>query len=170
MLNVLYLNLPVPLLLLCTLVCQAQFDIFLAMNKGGKVKRLYFYEGTDISIKVHDDRTLYTGKLTGFKKDAIILDKTDIPIKEIRMLKLKKKLGINSLFGKFSEGLLVSSIGYLSFDLLNGRYFNYNSVVYHSTPYTVGSLLLGAWIFHQLTIRRHRIRGKKSLQIIDLRN
>jgi hypothetical protein len=87
--------LPPFLLLLCladaTSWAQGRY---LVLDKPGKVKRLRFRVGDEVSIKLKDDRREYRDVITHVTDTSIVIMGTDVPLSGIRAVVVRREAGL----------------------------------------------------------------------------
>jgi len=67
---------------------------YLVLDKPGKVKRLRFRPGDEISIKLKDDRREYQDVITHVTDTSIMIMSTDVPLRNIRAIVVRREAGL----------------------------------------------------------------------------
>lgn len=157
--------LPPFLLLLCladtTLCAQGRY---LALDKPGKVKRLRFRVGDEVSIKLKDDRREYRDVITHVTDTSIVLMGTDVPLSGIRAVVVRREAAMARAAVKIlpRAGLLY---------ILAATYnpiFRGESPDYHWSNVKVGAIVGGSGLLLVPLLRRtYRLNDFRRLRVLQ---
>ncbi|NJO03985.1 MAG: hypothetical protein HC880_21960 [Bacteroidia bacterium] len=103
---------------------------FLALEKGGKVKRIRFNVGDEILFILNEDDRIYKAPITAIREDTLIVFETEIPIKDIAYIILRPNRPLVRLL---SSVLLIGGIGYFLADLVNHSFSLFRETIVAST-------------------------------------
>lgn len=141
---------------------------YLVLDKPGKVTRLRFYAGTQISFKLTGEKRIYTGKIDAIGKQSIVIFNTELPIRDIRKVRVPQRAPMGKFLYGLGSGLrgigsLFALIGggnyLLTQDKENGRVTAQAGVAL----FGVGQLFRG---FNRRTYKINQNRQLKTIEII----
>ncbi|MFN2422565.1 MAG: hypothetical protein ABR572_02205 [Cryomorphaceae bacterium] len=109
------------LFILLPLVCEAQMQPFLLLEKPGTKKRIRYYTGDDISFKLEDQPNFNEGHISGFRGSLFYVGQgTPILLKDVEAVADRSKVpGVR----KWSKGVLLVVPSFFVFSAAN-NYFN----------------------------------------------
>jgi small nuclear ribonucleoprotein (snRNP)-like protein len=135
----------------------------LGLDKKGKVKRIHFYEGSTIKIKLTDNEKV-SGTLNGIFDSSFVIDGRKILMSEVAVVYSTRKAM------RFVGGaLMVAGAFYISVDIINNllnysaRGYIVSNSVWQPTLIAVGS---GAILFYFST-RRSKVKDRGNFKIYN---
>ena len=141
---------------------------YLVLDKPGKVSRLRFYPGTQLTFKLTDDKRLYTGKIDAVRKRSIVIFNTELPIRDIRKIKVAQRAPMGQfLYGLGSgirgAGTLFTLIGGGNYLFTDDRENGRVTFLAGLSALGVGQLFRG---FNRRTYKINEYRQLKTIEII----
>lgn len=133
---------------------------FLALEKGGKVKRIRFYEGQRLHFRLKNDPFKYKPVIQEIGKDYIKVNDTALDLDEISSVTLYPKRRFIGLLSKF---FLYAGVGYFLIDMVNHSFEPTRETA------IVSSSLIGPGLALALTLkpRNVRLNEKRYLKTIQ---
>jgi hypothetical protein len=158
------------LLFIILLVCCvappifSQGEKYLALDKPGRVKRIRFYMGDELTFKLKGDKTMYSSTIEAVGDSTITIRETQIPIKDIALIKLPKEAGFinQAIYILPRAGIL-----YFLADTFNPVFRGGSPDVSRSGIVVGGSFIAGGLILKLLNKRKFRINNYRSLRILE---
>jgi hypothetical protein len=77
-----------PLLVLSTMDLRAQGGFLIYHAPGGYNRRVYFYPGDELSIRLKPDPEFYTGRLTGIRDTFFTMNQIPVFVSQISSIRL----------------------------------------------------------------------------------
>lgn len=150
------------LLLLCCAGIHAQK--ILVFDKGGKEKRVRYYEGDLISFKKMDG-TPISSPITLMRDSFILVLGEKVLLSDIKSIKKTHK---HDGFRLFSGVFYTASAAFFSIDSFN-RIINSENPVVRRGNIRTSSILFGtATIMSIIANRSYRMNDKRNLRILDI--
>jgi len=147
-----------------SLCIEGNAQRIVAFDKKGKVKRVKYYEGELIKLKLLSKEVL-VGSITQVTDTNFRIELREVELDSVKIVYNTQKLFGFKLLGKV---LITAGTLYLSVDSFNRLINNEGPIVSESTI-KAGSLLIGGGVISTLIARRpYRISKKRPLKIIDL--
>ncbi|KAA5549434.1 LSm family protein [Adhaeribacter rhizoryzae] len=140
---------------------------YLVLDKPGKVSRIRFYPGSQISFKITNDKRLYAGKLEAVRKQSIVIFNTELPIREIRKIKVVQRAPA----GRFLYGLGsgIRGVGSLFTLIGGGNYLFTNDKENGRVTALAGLSALGVGqLFRGFNRRTYNINKNRQLKTIQI--
>ncbi|MDX2301758.1 MAG: hypothetical protein NW226_03115 [Microscillaceae bacterium] len=133
---------------------------FLALEKGGKIKRVRFYEGERLYFRLKDDQMRYKPVIEEIGKDYIKVNNTALHLNEIASVTLYPERRLIRLMSQF---LVIAGTGYFLIDMVNHSF----STTRESA--IVSSSLASTGLALSLTLKPRKIRlnNKRYLKTIQ---
>lgn len=135
----------------------------LGLDKKGKVKRIHFYEGSHIKIKLTDNEKV-SGTLNGIFDSSFVIDGRKILMSEVAVVYSTRKAM------RFIGGaLMVAGAFYFSVDVINNtlnysaRGYLVSNSVWQPTLIAVGS----GGILYFFSTRRSKVKGRGNFKIYN---
>lgn len=133
------------------------------LNNG---RRIRFYVGDLIALKVNKKDTLYKGRIELIEDSSIWVDNIEVKINTIS--KIYDARG-RRWAGFISSILFRGGIGFLLIDVVN-RTINSENPIFHPTTLLVSGSAIGAGlILVPFKEKKYRINNKNTVKIIDLK-
>lgn len=155
----------IPLLLtffLCMPFLQAQKII--ALDKGGRVKRIKYYTGDFISLKTSNKGKI-EGTIFSIFDSSFVVNTDTILLKDVRSVKQTQR---NYGFRLMGSVTAIAGTAYLSLTSFNRAINNDSPVVSESALKVSGSFLGVAIISKLIANRSFKVSEKRPLKILDL--
>jgi len=147
-----------------SLCVQTKAQRILAFDKRGKVKRVKYYEGNLIKLKLLSGEILQ-GDLTQIADSSFKLGIRNVKLDSVKIVYNTQKLLGFKLAGKI---FMTAGTAYFAVASFN-RTINNDSPVFSESSVKTSGLLLGAGIICKLIAKRpYRISKKRPLKILDL--
>lgn len=157
------------ILLIFSLQATAQKILALDIMRFGKLKRVEYYRGDKIALKVKGSRKIYEGKLVAIGDSGFIVaskkSSDTIRLSHVRMI-LKSRA--NHLTEAFSKALVIFGVGFTSLDVVNNLLNNENTIVKPRAVITSACAISAGLLLKLYEIKRHRLGKRKKLTVIDL--
>lgn len=133
------------------------------LNNG---KRIRFYIGDLIALKIHKKDTLYNGRIELIEDSAIWVDNIEVKINTIS--KIYDARG-RKWAGFISSILFRGGIGFFLIDVVN-RTINSENPIFHPTTLLVSGSAIGAGLLLvPFKEKKYRIKNKTTVKILDLK-
>jgi hypothetical protein len=140
---------------------------FLALEKQGRIKRVRFYIGDEIHIKLKGDHTKYSPIITALGKDYVETFGTKIPLKEIQSITVFKD---DWLVHQGSYFLPIAGAGYFVMDMVNPLFSgNSNREAFsidRRTVITSSVLMLTGFALNLFKKRTFRLHERRYLKVM----
>ena len=137
---------------------------FLALDKGGKSKRIKFFNGDYIHLTTNEKESVF-GQIDLLKDSSLIIASREIYIQDIKSIHLKDRYYGLSLISNLSW---VAGLGYFALDSGNRLINKENPIIQEGTIKT-GVIFLGVSLLSKsITNRTFRIKNRHRLKIIDI--
>lgn len=137
---------------------------FLAIDKGGRVKRIKFFESDFIHLKTNSD-SIVSGQITRLKDTSFVVERTEVSLSSIKYVSFSDK---NYGLKLISTLAFTAGIGYFTLDSGN-RLINNDQPIVHNNAVKVGSIFMGvAFLSKVLSARKFRIGARHPIKIIDI--
>ncbi|GEO02388.1 hypothetical protein AAE02nite_00520 [Adhaeribacter aerolatus] len=139
----------------------------LVLDKPGKVSRIRFYPGTTLTFKLTDDKRLYTGKLDAVRKKSILIFNTELPIRDIRKVRVVQRAPM----GRFLYGLGggIRGAGSLFTLIGGGNYLLTDDKENGRVTAQAGLALFGlGQLFRGFNRRTYKINQHRQLKTIEI--
>ncbi|MFT4755267.1 MAG: hypothetical protein ACI85Q_002835 [Salibacteraceae bacterium] len=135
----------------------------LGLDKSGRVKRIHFYEGHSIRVKLITNEKI-SGKLDGIFDSSFVIDGRKILLSEVTTVFSTRKT-LRFLGG----ALMVSGAFYFTLDALNNL-FNYSTkgYVFSNSVWAPSAAAAGSGaILYYFSIRRTPVHGQNNFRIYN---
>ena len=135
----------------------------LGLDKGGKIKRIHFYEGHHIKVKLEDNEKV-SGTLTGIFDSSFVIDGRKILLSEVAMVYSTRKT-MRFLGGAF----MVAGAFYFSLDAINNL-LNYSArgYVFSNSVWAPSAIAVGSGaILYYFSIRRTKVKDQENFKIYN---
>ena len=152
------------LLLLGIISMDLHAQRILAFDKRGIVKRIRYYEGDFIKLKLSSGEIL-TGDLRTLKASSFVINGQIVHKDSVTKVYNTQKLYGFKLFGSI---LMTTGIAYFSVDSFN-RLINKDSPIVAESSIKASGVLLGMGLVSSLIANKsYKISKRRPLKIIDL--
>jgi hypothetical protein len=146
----------------CIPFLQAQKII--ALDKGGRVKRIKYYTGDFISLKTWQKEKI-EGTIFSIYDSSFVVGTDTIFLREVRAVKNTQR---NYGFRLLGSASAIAGAAYLPLTTFN-RTINDDSPIVSESALKVSGSFLGVAIISKLIANRHyKISEKRPLKILDL--
>lgn len=135
----------------------------IGLDKKGKVKRLHFYEGTRIKIKLVDNERI-SGKIYAIYDSSFVIDGRKIPMSEVATV-----YSVRPTMRFIGGALMVSGAFYFTLDAVNNL-LNYEArgYVFSNSVWAPAAIAVGSGlILYYFSTRRTKVYGKSNFRIFD---
>lgn len=136
---------------------------FLQMERVGKVKVKKYYIGDDLTYRINDDDTWYSGTIQDLKVDEgiILFENRFVRIEDIRVIRKRRtwSRAVGRNMYNFAAGWLLFSAG----GTLVGWDFEWDSVLIPAAAASTGFLIQKLFKY-----KRYKIGKKRRLRMLDL--
>ena len=135
----------------------------LGLDKSGKVKRIHYYAGDHLKIKLLDKEKV-SGRLDAIFDSSFVIDGRKILLSEVSTVYSTRK-AMRFLGG----ALMVSGTFYFGIDAIN-NILNYNSRGYivSNSVWLPSAIMVGTGgILYLLSVRRTKVTGKGNFRIFN---
>ena len=137
---------------------------FLSLDKGGKIKRIKFYEGDYIHIKTVDHLS-HHGVISQLLDSSFILNNQEVFINEVSSVVFKNKsYGLNLISGVS----FLAGIGYFAIDTSNRLINDDKPKIHSNTSRSSLAFLSVAIVSKVLSNKTYKVNKKHRLKIIDI--
>ncbi|RDC62080.1 hypothetical protein [Adhaeribacter pallidiroseus] len=141
---------------------------FLALDKPGKISRIRFFTGNKITFKLVDEKRTYSGQITDIKKNSLVMWDTEIPLRDIRKIRLTNTSPVSS--GLQFLGRLLKSGGLLFTVVGGGNYLldvepGENTLTF--LTYTASAVVAGQILTSTSRNRTYKINQRNRLKTIE---
>lgn len=133
-------------------------------DKGGKVKRVRYFEGEYISLKT-TDKVKLAGTISSIKDSSFVVGGIEVFLDSVVAV-YKTQTGMGYRLGR--NVFIIPAIGYLPLISFNGLINNDSPIVRRNQIYTGVAFMGVAAIFHFLANKPYKIRHNRPLKIIDI--
>ena len=140
---------------------------YLVLDKPGMVNRIRFYPGTNLTFKLTNDKRVYAGKIEAVRKNSIVIFNTELPIREIRKIRVPQRAPM----GKFLYGLGsgMRGVGTLFALIGSGNYLLTNDKKNGRVTALAGLALFGSGqLFRGFNRRTYKINKNRQLKTIEI--
>lgn len=151
-------------LFLLTMPAFGQGQRFLALDKPGKVKRLRYYVGDEIKIKLKGDKLVYTDQIEEITDTSLVIRKTHIPIRNIRAVVRFKQGG---LLNQAISKLPIAGAFYFLADTFNPVFYGGEVEVSRSGIIVGSSLIASSFALRLVRKRTYRINQYRTLKVLQ---
>ena len=150
------------------MAAPAAVRYFMVLDKPGKVHRLRFYTGNKIAFKLHGEKRRYFGQITDIKKNSLVVWDAEIPLRDIRKIKINNPGGAASglnFLGRLLQGAggLFAVVG-LSNYLLD---VEYGDGSLESLKYSLSALAVGQVMSRSSRQRTYKLNANRRLKTIE---
>lgn len=135
----------------------------LGLDKSGKVKRMHFYEGQSIKVKLLDKEKV-SGHLDGIYDSSFVIEGRKILLSEVDMVYTVRR-PLRFLGGAF----MVSGAFYFTLDVVNNL-FNYGArgYVFSNSVWLPSAVAVGSGlIMYYFSIRRTKVHDQNNFKIYN---
>lgn len=134
-----------------------------AFDKRGKVKRIRFYEGQFIHLKLKS-RSIAKGIIHSIADSSFMVDNKLIHRDSVKFVYVTKN---KPLLNGFSSLFITSGLFYFAGTAVNRTINNDSPIIFEDNAKISLSLVGTGILLKQLTKRRYKISPKRPLKIID---
>jgi len=151
------------------LICRDAFpQKFLALDKSGRIKRVHFYVGDDITFLPEDYNHFISGKIEAFGDSGIKVSGKNYLLSEIVKVRVYRRDGMRYLLLSGATVLPVAAVYFLGVGAVNSMINREYPVFTESQLKMSGAFLLLAPVCYRLTYRNFKIGKKHPLKIMDV--
>lgn len=133
-------------------------------DKGGKVKRIRYFEKDYIKLKMEDGRSVQ-GKISSIEDEVFYVGQKKVQLDSVKMVHVYKYQSLLNPVGSF---LLVGSTAYFGIDTFNRLINSNHPLIEEETVKASAVMLAGSFVCKELIHRRYKISKKRPLKIIDI--
>lgn len=146
----------------------AEPKYYLVLDKPGRVSRIRFYTGNKITFKLDGEKRAYSGQITDINKYSLVMWDTEIPLRDIRKIRLANTSTVSS--GLQFLGQLLKMGGLLFTVVGGGNYLldvepGDNTLTF--LKYTAGAFVAGQIITSTSRNRTYKINQRNRLKTIE---
>lgn len=148
-------------ILLCSSSVFAQRT--LGLDKAGKVKRIHFYEGQHIRVKLTDNHKV-GGRLDGIFDSSFVIDGRKILMSEVAVVYSTRKT-----FRFLGGAFMVAGAFYFSLDAINNL-LNYSArgYVFSNSVWAPSAVAVGSGaVMYYFSIRRTKVKDQGNFRIFN---
>lgn len=135
-----------------------------AFDKKGKVKRVRYYVGDEISVGLMDNTFLF-GQITKIEEKSFRIDNETIEKDSVKYVYLSRD---QSALKIFSRAFFTAGAVYFPMVTFNRTINGDRPIVTESAAIISGSLITSSILLNLLTKKKYRISEKRPLKIIDV--
>ncbi len=137
---------------------------YLALDKPGRVKRIRFYTGDEIALKLKGDKRLYEEVIANIGDSTITLLGTQIPLRDIRAIVVRHEGGLaHQAVRKLPIAGLLYFLAATFNPLLQGQPLRVN----RSGLIVGGAMVAGGQLLRPLLKRTYRINSFRRLRTLQ---
>ncbi len=137
----------------------------LTLEKGGKVKRLYYKVGDRINFYLKNDETLYRPFIQEILPSSFVTYQTEVPFEQVATWVIYND---SWLVNQGSVYLPLAGIGYFLMDMINPIFSQNEAFVFSKPTLLTSSMLVLSGLTLQLfKKRKHHLGKRKHLKAID---
>ncbi|MEO1654450.1 MAG: hypothetical protein AAFU64_12965 [Bacteroidota bacterium] len=136
---------------------------FLALEKGGNVKRIRFFIGDEIHFRLREDPYKYSPIIQDIGEKYITINNTNLALREIESVTIHHNRRWGRLFFKF---FLYAGVGYFLIDMVNNSFRPTRETSIISSSLAAPGLALSL-TFRPRRIKLNKNRYLKTIQKID---
>ncbi|HLG34945.1 MAG TPA: hypothetical protein VI757_08710 [Bacteroidia bacterium] len=140
---------------------------FLALEKHGRIKRLRFFEGDKINIRLQDENFFRSGYIDAFTDTSFFLDGENIPVSKVNALLVYKSKGLHPLLRELTVKLPFGGIFVMSLASINSVINNDYPLIPKNIYYVAGGMAVAGLLLYPLTFRVYKVK-RHPLKIIDV--
>lgn len=153
------------LILFLFLMATASAQKMLAFDKRGKVKRVRYYIGSEIKVKLID-KTFLFGQITRIDDQSFQIGNELINTDSVQYVYSKDEAQAGLKL--FSGILFTAGAVYLPLVSFNRTINGDRPIVREQAVRVSGGLIAGGLLLHLLTKKKYKISEKRPLKIIDV--
>lgn len=162
--NMLYLRFIIFLLFFSLFSTNVHSQKIVAFDKRGKVKRVRYYEGQRIKLKLNKGR-LVDGPITGIKTKSFLVGAEEIFLDSVsKVFNTQKLSGLKLVGGVF----ITAGAVYFPLDTFNRLINDDSPVANEKSAMVSGAFLGGGALLLLISNKGYKISSKRPLKIIDL--
>ena len=150
-------------LILLSIPTNSNAQRSLGLDKNGKVKRLHFYEGQSIRIKLVDKEKV-AGNIDAIYDSSFVIEGRKILLSEVEMV-YSKRGPLRFIGGAF----MVAGAFYFTIDAVNNL-FNYSArgYVFSDSVWLPSAIAVGTGaILYYFSIRKTKVLGQNNFKIYN---
>lgn len=136
---------------------------FLALEKGGNVKRIRFFIGDEIHFRLREDPYKYSPIIQDIGEKYITINNTNLALQEIESVTIYRKRRWGRIFSKL---FLYAGVGYFLIDMVNNSFKPTKETSIISSSLAAPGLALSL-TFRPRRIKLNKNRYLKTIQKID---
>jgi hypothetical protein len=137
---------------------------YLVLDKPGRVKRIRFYVGDEISFRLTGDRMVITDQITAVTDTSIVIRNTHVPIREISAIIIRYD---NNLLNQAIYFLPRAGIVFFLADTINPL-LNWGELRVSRWGVTVGgSMVASSFVLRAFRTRTYRINDSRRLRTLE---
>jgi len=129
---------------------------------GNKLKRIKYYEGDLLSIRVKNDRVVYKGELNAISDSSFYINDNYVSLDSVEAIIKYSKAAKGISLSAFTAAAVTGVFSALNVTLNNGGSNENNPYIIPAVFTGLGVVLLPFWK------RTYRIGKNKTLKVIDL--
>jgi hypothetical protein len=146
---------------------HAYSQIFLALDKGGRIKRIHFYEGDVITFKTNTSRKFTSGRIDNIG-DSLIIGGNRYAVNEISKIKTYPDNTIGKLLVSGVVVLPIAASLFLVSEAVSTSLHNEYPLIDPAHLRLTAGLLFGAVVMYKLSYRTYTIGKRHQLKIMDI--
>jgi len=157
------------LLIIFSFSALAQKVLVLDIMRLGKLKRMEYYRGDKIALKVKGSKKIYEGKLAVIGDSGFVLvnrkHADTIKLSNVRMIVRSRA---NRITDAFSQAFVIFGMGYTTLDVINNLINHESTIVKPRALLTSACFITAGVLLKLYELKRHRLGKRKKLKVIDL--
>lgn len=138
---------------------------YLVLDKPGKVKRLRFPVGSQLTFQIKEDRTVYTDEITAVDDSSFTISGIRVRIGDVDRIIVRRK---NGFVGQVSKKLIQAGVLYFLLDNLNPIFLGRRELSVSQGSWIVGAAFVGPGLLLKLFQRKiYRIGKRRCLRVLE---
>lgn len=140
-----------------------EYEKFISIGATGKTKRMKFYQGDPISLELKNLTRIH-GTITAIKDSSFIVEGTNIPVSEVSVILLTKATLVSHALSVLTGGC---GAGFIIIDSFNNLITSERPVFKPRAIIAGTALIATAGLIHVLIHKKYRIKGSRTVKIIN---
>jgi len=148
----------------CVFIKSVEAQKILAFDKSGKVKRIRYYVGDPITLKLKNGRK-FSGQIKNILENSFIVGQKEVFLDSVLAIHTYKQGSILDLVSRFCYA---GGIAYIPLTSFNRLINNDSPIVTRQAINLTAGFWASSFLFRELIHRRYKISEKRPLKIIDI--
>jgi hypothetical protein len=138
---------------------------YLVLDKPGRVKRLRFPVGSQLTFQIKEDRTIYTDEITAVDDSSFTISDIRVRIGDVDRIIVRRK---NGFVGQVSKKLIQAGVLYFLLDNFNPIFLGRRELSVSQGSLIVGAAFVGPGLLLKLFQRKtYRIGERRRLHVLE---